>query len=892
MSGSGGSLSNFPVVVNLTDNDLRTTGNGGKITNANGYDIIFRAYDSATCGGPASCTLDHEIESYDGVTGTFIAWVRIPELSQDNDTALEMHYSDPSTVTSQENVAGVWNVNYKGVWHLKEDPADAAPQFLDSTSNPNDGTASSLLTANQVPGQIDGSLSFDDSNERHVNVPDDPSLRLALNMTASTWIRSTDAVADGDTGIVLSKWGGGNSNYWLGKLNASNFAFIVDGSQIVTIPFGSINDGVWHHVVDVADVPNNLLRIYVDGIQQNSAFYTGAGQTGTFPLHIGNSSDIITGQEWNGGIDEVRLSEVARSPDWLLTSFRNQDSAFPFYRSTANYRSIGTIGGILANSGTASMTTGSTTVSFTAALPAPGTVGAVGLGDELVIGTETFYILSQDSDILVTVDHAAAADHTAVAYTITRAYGGPTAIQDWETGRQGDLLAANRLEVGVAYKDGTFTETVSIGGSTTDASRFMWLTVAEGQRHDGTAAIVGTDHVVLDPTIAGHGFAVLDDYTRVGWFEVTGWTGSGNEGVRIQANDTFFNHMIVHDALDTKADGFFFNDGGDWTATIRNTIVYNVGRSGIYLANDTLSLRNMVLNVESVTVYNCGSTSLLSEESGGINVCERNEVGSISTLNAINVISVDNADLDLDGDGDFNIVTNAECGGPPSWGISDFNLSSDTSAPGASSLKGSGTYPAVNQFADITPGTEDLHLKAGADAIDQGTDLSGSFCCDIDFGLRPAGAWDIGADEFGATTASVEQIVATARQICSALEHAHSRGVVHRDLKPSNVLIVDTERGRTVKLVDLGLALARDRSRLTAEGHVLGTPSSHGARAGARERRRRPRRSLRARCHDVSMGQGPSPFCRVHARVSLVPAHPWTCLRARRRDAGQALVHV
>ena len=72
---------------------------------------------------------------------------------------------------------------------------------------------------------------------------------------------------------------------------------------------------------------------------------------------------------------------------------------------------------------------------------------------------------------------------------------------------------------------------------------------------------------------------------------------------------------------------------------------------------------------------------------------------------------------------------------------------------------------------------------------------------------------------------SVEQIVATARQICSALEHAHSRGVVHRDLKPSNVLIVDTERGRTVKLVDLGLALARDRSRLTAEGHVLGTPS-------------------------------------------------------------------
>ena len=71
----------------------------------------------------------------------------------------------------------------------------------------------------------------------------------------------------------------------------------------------------------------------------------------------------------------------------------------------------------------------------------------------------------------------------------------------------------------------------------------------------------------------------------------------------------------------------------------------------------------------------------------------------------------------------------------------------------------------------------------------------------------------------------VASVVATARQICAALEHAHSRGVVHRDLKPSNVLVVNDDEGRTVKLVDLGLALARDTTRVTAEGHVLGTPA-------------------------------------------------------------------
>lgn len=71
----------------------------------------------------------------------------------------------------------------------------------------------------------------------------------------------------------------------------------------------------------------------------------------------------------------------------------------------------------------------------------------------------------------------------------------------------------------------------------------------------------------------------------------------------------------------------------------------------------------------------------------------------------------------------------------------------------------------------------------------------------------------------------VAAIVSTARQICAALAHAHARGIVHRDLKPGNVLVVPTEGGHTLKLVDLGLALGRDRSRVTAAGHVVGTPS-------------------------------------------------------------------
>ncbi len=77
---------------------------------------------------------------------------------------------------------------------------------------------------------------------------------------------------------------------------------------------------------------------------------------------------------------------------------------------------------------------------------------------------------------------------------------------------------------------------------------------------------------------------------------------------------------------------------------------------------------------------------------------------------------------------------------------------------------------------------------------------------------------------------NVRQRMELFREVCSAVQHAHTKGVIHRDLKPDNVLVSVKEGQPTIKVIDFGVAKAvqgrlADETYNTEQGQIIGTPA-------------------------------------------------------------------
>jgi len=298
--------SNFTVLVSLTDPALKTIANGGHVANANGFDIGFYADSGGTT------KLKWEVEKYDGTTGTLIAWVKIPSVSSTTDTPFYLFYGDPSITTDQSDPLNTWDSNFKAVYHLGNGTTLSA---TDSTGG-NDGTLLNGPTA--IAGKIDGGAHFASTSNQTIDLANPGDFSITTAWTMEGWFKPS---AEGNVALFWGQTSNNGPHMVLPGNNTWRVGFWggadVNGTGVDTSAF--------HHIIGTFDGSN--LRLYKDGSLLAGPTAASPATSSSPGATMGSVSGVFG---WNGDIDEVRISSVARSVNWILIEYNNQSSPGTF----------------------------------------------------------------------------------------------------------------------------------------------------------------------------------------------------------------------------------------------------------------------------------------------------------------------------------------------------------------------------------------------------------------------------------------------------------------------------------------------------------------------------------------------------------------------------------
>jgi len=308
-------------------------------------------------------------------------------------------------------------------------------------------------------------------------------------------------------------------------------------------------------------------------------------------------------------------------------------------------------------------------------------------------------------------------------------------LANWEAGRQADLTSSNVVEIAELYNDSAFlNDNLAIDGWTTGTSNYIHIKPADGEEHSGILN-TGVKFTRSSDFYWNSFIKVLEDYVRIEGIEFQPSGGSSAQKKCLYvynqnaSNDIRIFNCIFYGNNDSKvAEGIHINDA-DTKAYIYNNILYE-------FPNWISAVR--IESATEVCLYN-------NTAYGNYNGFQT----STTVALAINNASFSNSNADFSG----------------TFGASsDYNCSSDTSAPGSNSIK---SKTASNNFTNVSAGSEDFHVKDNtADIYNAGQDLTSdanfAFNTDIDWQTRPTGAgtWDIGADEIASDSGDMSKITA------------------------------------------------------------------------------------------------------------------------------------
>ncbi|WDH38077.1 DUF2341 domain-containing protein [Pseudomonas chlororaphis] len=269
-----------------------------------GSDLRFVSADDKT-------VFNHQIESFDPLMGMALVWVDVPNVEGGQRQDIWMYYGNqkaPATANGQLT----FDPNYVALYHF--DGANGTPA-KDTTAY---GNHAQNATGASIDGVIGRALQF---NGQPLLLPASPSLQHSADgaFTFSAWLRLDQASGEQ---LLLARREGASS--LLIGVNQGVPFVEVDGQRAVSTQ--PLNPGQWQHLALTAQ--GSQLALLVNGREStrlavalpafNSPLAIGADLPPASTPGAAAEAEASAFLPFNGAIDELRLSKVARPAGLLL----------------------------------------------------------------------------------------------------------------------------------------------------------------------------------------------------------------------------------------------------------------------------------------------------------------------------------------------------------------------------------------------------------------------------------------------------------------------------------------------------------------------------------------------------------------------------------------------
>ena len=279
-------LASVPVLVRLH------TGNFDFLSaKDDGADLRFVSGDDTT-------PLKYHIEKYDALNELAVIWVQVPKLTAASSSEAVWLYYGNDSASAGDDAKGTYDVNQVAVYHFGGSGA-----LKDYTAYANNATQSTITS--QAPASLIGpGATF--AGTSTITIPATPSLSFNAQggFAFSAWIKITDPQKN----ALLFSQNDGTSPMVIGIDQTKVYAG-TPGKE--ARPSTELTLNVWHHLAVTA---GKRLVIYIDGVEA-------AAVDVALPVLISN---ITLGASYNGEMDEVQISNIARSADWIKTAARGE----------------------------------------------------------------------------------------------------------------------------------------------------------------------------------------------------------------------------------------------------------------------------------------------------------------------------------------------------------------------------------------------------------------------------------------------------------------------------------------------------------------------------------------------------------------------------------------